>query len=187
MLFRSNADLKNIPLIGKWKYCIVSEENRTIALVLPGMQKNNSHCFLKLLKAYLFAGFLMQHKKASDFTVKIFWFIDNKKTLFSFEAERTAAAEFLDTIVNEYITDFGYDLLPLKAVFKKMPTAVDNAGYADILANEINTAGYNSASIAEKLPVSLKLSNPQVPPDARDKVLRRFWDKVPYKLKSALQ
>lgn len=182
-----NADLKNIPLIGKWKHCLVSEENRTIALVLPGMQKNNCHCFLKLLKAYLFAGFLMQHKKASDFTVKIFWFIENKKTLFSFEAERTAATEFLDTIVNEYITDFGYDLLPLKAVFKKMPTAVDNAGYADILANEINTAGYNSASIAEKLPVSLKLSNPQVPLDARDKVLRRFWDKVPYKLKSALQ
>lgn len=182
-----NADFKDIPLIGKWKHCLVSEENRTIALILPGMQKNNSHCLLKLLKAYLFAGFLMQHKEASGFSVKIFWFVDSKKTLFSFKAEQAAATDFLDAIINEYITDCSYDLLPLEAIFKNMPTEIDNSGYACILENEINASSYNAPSIAEKLPVSLKLSDPQVPQNARDKVLRRFWNKIPDKLKCSLQ
>lgn len=182
-----NAYLRNIPLIGKWKYCLVSEEKQTIALILPGIQKNNSYCLLKLLKAYLFAGFLMSHKKASDFTVKIFWFVDSEKGSLSFEAKRTSTVEFLNTIINEYCMDCDYDLLPLEAVFKKMPTTIDNNGYANTLENEIKTSSYNIASIAEKFPVSLQLSNPQVPQDARDKVLRRFWDKIPDNLKYALQ
>lgn len=182
-----NAYLKDIPLIGKWNHCLVSEEKQTIALILPGRQKNGSYCLLKLLKAYLFAGFLMLHKEAAAFTVKIFWFTDSEKTPLSFKAEHTCTAEFLDTIVNEYIMDCGYDLLPLEAVFKKMPTTIDNNSYAAVLEHEIKTSGYNTLSIAEKFPVSLKLSKPQVPPDARDKVLRRFWDKIPDTLKHALQ
>lgn len=182
-----NADFKNIPLVGKWKHCLVSEETRKIAIVLPGTQNANSYCFSKLLKAYLFAGFLVQHKKTSDFSIKIFWFVDSAETMFSFTVKRKAATDFLDTIVNEYITDCNYDLLPLNAVFENMPIEIDNSGYDCILEDKINAPRYNSSSIAERLPVSLKLSKPQVPPDARDKVLRRFWNKIPDEIKRSLQ
>ena len=179
---RLNAAYKNIPLVGKWRHCLVSEESRLIALVLPGLRENNHHCFLQLLKAFLFAGFLMQHKATSQFTVKVFWFTNNY-SLNYFEPQRSQAATFLTELVTEYIMDCDYDLLPIEAVFKNMPVINDNDGYADILEKEINKAAYNSLSIAEKLPVSLKLSNLQVPPDARDKVLRRFWKNIPESLK----
>ena len=179
---RLNAAYKNIPLVGKWRHCLVSEESRLIALVLPGLRENNHHCFLQLLKAFLFAGFLMQHKATSQFTVKVFWFTNNY-SLNYFEPQSSQATTFLTELVTEYIMDCDYDLLPIEAVFKNMPVINDNDGYADILEKEINKAAYNSLSIAEKLPVSLKLSNLQVPLDARDKVLRRFWKNIPESLK----
>ena len=179
---RLNAAYENIPLVGKWRHCLVSEESRLIALVLPGLRENNHHCFLQLLKAFLFAGFLMQHKATSQFTVKVFWFTNNY-SLNYFEPQRSQATTFLTELVTEYIMDCDYDLLPIEAVFKNMPVINDNDGYADILEKEINKTSYNSLSIAEKLPVSLKLANLQVPQNARDKVLRRFWKNIPESLK----
>jgi hypothetical protein len=67
-----------------------------------------------------------------------------------------------------------------------MPVMPDNDGYINALQRKIEQASYNKASIAEKLPVSLKLSNLQIPQDAKDKVLRRFWEFVPDTLKRKL-
>ena len=178
---RLNAAYENIPLVGKWRHCLVSEESQLIALVLPGLRENNHCCFLQLLKAFLFAGFLMQHKATSQFTVKIFWF--TKGSLNCFTPHHSEATKFLADLVSEYIMDSDYDLLPIKAIFNNMPVINDNDGYADLLEKEINKSSTNSPSIAEKLPVSLKLSNLQVPSDARDKVLRRFWKNIPESLK----
>ena len=181
---RLNAKLGNTPLAGNWKHCLVSEENRLIALILPGIQKENHRHFLQLLKAYLFAGFLMQHPKAKDFTIKIFWF--SEKSLQFVETQRKETNYFLNNIVNEYTIADSYDLLPLEAIFEIMPAMPDNDGYINALQRKIEQASYNKASIAEKLPVSLKLSNLQIPQDAKDKVLRRFWEFVPDTLKRKL-
>ena len=181
---RLNAKLENTPLAGNWKHCLVSEENRLIALILPGIQKENHRHFLQLLKAYLFAGFLMQHPKAKDFTIKIFWF--SEKSLQFVETQRKETNYFLNNIVNEYTIADSYDLLPLEAIFEIMPVMPDNDGYINALQRKIEQASYNKASIAEKLPVSLKLSNLQIPQDAKDKVLRRFWEFVPDTLKRKL-
>lgn len=180
---RLNAKWENISLSGKWNHCLVSEENRLIALVLPGQRENNYNCFLQLLKAYLFAGFLMQHETARDYTVKIFWFTG--KTLHYIEAESNNATNFLTGIINEYIMNCDYDLLPLEAVFNKMPATTDNADYVDALEKEINKSN-NGSTIADKFSISLKFSNPKIPLDARDKVLRRFWKDIPEKFKCNL-
>ena len=78
-----------------------------------------------------------------------------------------------------------YDLLPLEAVFNKMPATTDNADYVDALEKEINKSN-NGSTIADKFSISLKFSNPKIPQDARDKVLRRFWKDIPEKFKCNL-